>query len=131
VSMACWRFRCSLAWRAVSSFLVNFYHACVFTARRYASAVFAVVMCPPVRQSVRHKPVLYRNDWTNRAGFWHVCFLPSIPHCVVRKFGYLQSKVLPSGTLPQTPSGLRKFRHGKSTKLVDGRACRRRLYDDR
>ena len=23
-----------------------------------------------VRPSVRHKPVLYRNDWTNRARFW-------------------------------------------------------------
>ena len=24
-----------------------------------------------VCQSVRHKPILYRNDWKNRAGFWH------------------------------------------------------------
>ena len=29
-----------------------------FTARRYARAVFAVVMCPSVRPSVRHKPLL-------------------------------------------------------------------------
>ena len=37
----------------------------VFTARRYTSAVHAVVVCP----SVRHKPVLYRKEWKNRAGF--------------------------------------------------------------
>jgi len=36
------------------------------------------------------KPVLYRNDWTNRAGIWRWGFLPPVPHCVVRKFGYLQ-----------------------------------------
>ena len=35
---------------------------------------------------VRHKPVLYRNDWTNRAAFRHGDFLPPTPHCV----GYLQ-----------------------------------------
>ena len=43
-----------------------------FTTRRYVSAVFAVVIC------VCHKPVLYRNDWTDQAGFWHEGFLPSI-----------------------------------------------------
>ena len=63
----------------------------VFTARRYASAVFAVVMCPSVPPlSVRRKPVFYRNDWTNRGGFWHGGFLPPIPHCSIRKCGYLQ-----------------------------------------
>ena len=61
-----------------------------FSARRYASAVYAVVVCLSVRPSVRHKPVLYRKDWTNRAGFWHEGFLPPIPHCVIRKSGYLQ-----------------------------------------
>jgi len=39
-----------------------------FTARRYASAVSAVVVClcicPPDCPSVRHKPVLYRNGFT-------------------------------------------------------------------
>jgi len=30
------------------------------------------------------------NDWTNPAGFWHRSFLPSILHCLIRKFGYLQ-----------------------------------------
>ena len=43
-------------------------------------------VCP----SVCHKPVLYRKDRTTRAGFWHGGFRPLIPHCVIRKFGYLQ-----------------------------------------
>jgi len=46
---------------------------------------FAVVVCP----SVRHKPVLYRDDWTNRAGFGtEISF--HLSHTVIRKFGYLQ-----------------------------------------
>ena len=31
---------------------------------------------PSVRLSVRRKPVLYRNEWTNRAGFWQVDLIP-------------------------------------------------------
>jgi len=66
-----------------------------FTARRCASTVLCChrVSDRPsdgvrtsVFPSVRHKPVVYQNDWTNRAGFWHGGFLPPI----VRKFGYLQ-----------------------------------------
>ena len=35
-----------------------------------------VVVCLSVRLFVRHKPVLYRNDWTNRAGFgMDACFM--------------------------------------------------------
>jgi len=69
-------------------------HVCIcqwifFTARRDASAVFAVVMCLSVRPSVRHKPVFDRNDWTNRIGFRHGGFFPLVLHCVMRKFGYL------------------------------------------
>jgi len=37
---------------------------------------------------VCHKSVFYRKGWTNRAGFWHVSFLPSVLHCVKRKFYY-------------------------------------------
>jgi len=43
--------------------LYNIFGA-VFTARRYASAVLAVVVCPSVCPSVCHKPVLYRNGNT-------------------------------------------------------------------
>ena len=97
------------------------------TARRYASAEYAVVerpsVCLSVRPPVRHKPVLYRNDWTNRAGFgmdasFHVC------HTEI--WASPKLGVLPSGTLYQTPN-FPKYRHGKSialsTKLVDDRAC--------
>ena len=56
-------------------------------AYRLAALGAITVRC---RVSVSHKPVLCRNDWTNRAGIWHGCFLPPRPHCVVRKFRYLQ-----------------------------------------
>jgi len=45
------------------------------TCCRHVSIRLSV--CPP-------KPVLYRNIWTNRAGFWH-------GGCVIKKFGYLQN----------------------------------------
>jgi len=54
----------------------------------HASTVYAVVLCVCV--SVHYKPVLYRNDWTDRAGFWHGGCLPSFLHCALGKFGYLQ-----------------------------------------
>jgi len=83
-------------------------------------------LCPPVCPFVCLKPVLYRNEWTDRAGFWRGSFLRPILHCVVRKFGYLQNK----GTFLRnfvSNSGLRKFRHGKSIvlsiKLIDAPAC--------
>jgi len=40
----------------------------IFTARRYASAVYAV---PDVRLSVCHTPVLYRNGRTDQVRFRH------------------------------------------------------------
>ena len=40
-------------------------------ARYMLSSTVSPSVCPSVRQSVRHKPVLCGNDWTNRAGFWH------------------------------------------------------------
>jgi len=91
-----------------------------------------------MRVVAEKRPNVYRNDWTNRAGFWHGGFFPPIPLCVIRKSGYLQNGALSSGTLSQTSDLEMKFRHGKSialsTKLVvvvDGRACWRRLYDSR
>ena len=60
-----------------------------FAMQCYASVVYASsCVCLSIHPSVCHKPVFYRNDWTNRAGFWHGGFLPPIPHCVVRKFCY-------------------------------------------
>ena len=74
----------------------------------YSIAGFAVVVCPSVqsvRLSVCYKPVLYRNGWRNRAGYWHGGFLPSIPHCVIRKFGYLQKLwYFPLELFPKLPT---------------------------
>ena len=94
-------------------------------------------VCPSVRPSVRHKPVLYRNHSTNRAGLWHGGFLPPIPHCVVTKRGI--SKNYSTSLEDVVPNcGLRKFRQGNSialstTLVVDtyGRVCWRHLYNNR
>ena len=59
-----------------------------FTARRYASAVYAVVVCASVRQ-LQVGIVSKRLDESSRV-FWHGGFLLPIPPCAVRKFGYLQ-----------------------------------------
>jgi len=60
--------------------------------------VYVVVACLPVC----HEPVLYRNDWTNRASFWHGGFLLSIRCCVIRKYAYLQkSGYFPLGLFPE------------------------------
>jgi len=93
-----------------------------------------------VRLSVRLSATSrYRNDWTNRTAFWHADFLPPIPHCsvAVSKLGYLPKiRVLPSGTLSQTP--YLEIRHDKSIALstslvvvVDGRVCWRHLFNNR
>jgi len=81
-----------------------------FTARRYVSAVFALVMCPSVCPSVRHRPVLYRKDRTRttQAGFWRRGVLPPVTRCVIRKFVYLPRLDMPSRTLSQT-SDLENF----------------------
>jgi len=43
-------------------FLVTFVSTFLnFSARRYASEVYAVVVCPSVRPSVYHTPVLHQN----------------------------------------------------------------------
>jgi len=62
----------------------------IFTARGYASAVVAVVVCPSVCPS-QAGIVSKRNDWTDRAGFWQGGFLSPIPRFVSTKFGYLQN----------------------------------------
>jgi len=62
-----------------------------YRATLYASAVFAVVVCPPVLPSVRPSQAgivskrLDKSSW-----FWREGFLPPIPHGVIKKFGYLQ-----------------------------------------
>ena len=80
-------------------------------------------VCLSVCLSDYHEPVLYRNDWTNRAGFGHGGFLPPVPHCGIRKLGYLQKFGYFSLELcPKLRTS--KIRHDKSialsTKLVIG-----------
>ena len=65
----------------------------VFTARRYTSAIYAVVMCPSVCPPV----------WSLYFfGFWRGGFLRPIPQCVLRQFGTSKIRVLPSETFSQT-----------------------------
>jgi len=65
------------------SLTVDFFRFSQRSAMLYAVVVSACL-------SVHQKSAFYRNDWTNRAGFWHGGFLPLIPHCVIRRFVYLQ-----------------------------------------
>jgi len=100
--------------------LILFQVSCIFTTLRYANALFAVVACPSVCPSLRHKPVLYRNDW-----FWHGGFLQPIPHCVIKKLGI--SKI-PVEFCPKLRKiSPRQWSIALSTKLivvvVDGRVC--------
>ena len=52
--------------------------------------------------SVRHTPVLYRNECTGRADFLHTSFPRTMLRCVLGKLGISKNKVLPSGCLSQT-----------------------------
>jgi len=52
--------------------------------------VLAMALCLSV--FFCHKSELYRNGWTNRAGFWHRSFLSPFLYGVKRKFRYLQNK---------------------------------------
>jgi len=66
-----------------------------------------------VCQSVRHKSVFYRNGSTNRAGFWHVSFLPPVLHCVSGNSVISKNKGTSLWNFVLN-SGLRRFRHGIS-----------------
>ena len=106
-----------------------------FTGRRYASAVFAVVLCPSLRPSVClsfiRRTVSKRLDATSRAGFWRGSFFHlSYTVCYKKILVSPEIRVLPSVTLYQTLDLERKFHRGKSIALstnlvvdVDGRVC--------
>jgi len=55
-----------------------------------------------VRPSVRHKPVLYRNDWTNRAGFGMEASFHLSHTGFCGNFNISKIMALSSATLPQT-----------------------------
>jgi len=99
----------------------------IITARQYVSAVFAVTVlsvCSSVRQSQSRRPVLYRTTERIELVFG------VIPHCVVRKFEYVQKLgYFPLDLRPKLRT-FGKYRHGKSVALsttlvvvVDGGAC--------
>ena len=79
-------------------------HCCygnvVYTCLPRDAMLRAISLCLSVCLSVRHKPVLYRNGWTDRAGFWHGSFVPPIPRCY-KEIHIPKNKLLPSGTLSQ------------------------------
>jgi len=75
------------------SYSHSFIRGCIFTARRYSSAVLAIALCVcpylcpcPLQVGFLSKR-LKESSW-----FSHGSFLPSILRCVVRKFGYIQNK---------------------------------------
>jgi len=114
----------------------------IFTARRYAGAVHAVVVCPSVCLSVCLSVCSSNRCCIETTGQIELVLarrLPStIPTLCYKEIGVSPKiKVLPSGTLVPN-SGRRKFRHGKSIALstkfvvvVDGRPCWRHLCDSR
>jgi len=83
--------------------------------------------------SVHHKPVLYRNDWTNWAGICHGGGVPfTHPTLLYWIWVIPKIRVLFSGTLYQT-SDLENFGaasqlHCPQTVVVGGGACWRHLY---
>ena len=71
--------------------------------------------CPPPKwRHCRHEPVLYQNDWRNRAGFWQGGFLlPITPEI------WVSPKIKGTSLWDfDTNSGPRKFRCGKSIALL-------------
>ena len=67
------------------------------------SAVFAIAMCLSVRPSVclSQAGIVSKRLDESSCFFWHGGFHPLISHCVIRKFRYLQNRLLPSVTLSQ------------------------------
>ena len=73
----------------------------IFTARHYASAVCAVIVCPSAYPSVHRKPVSHRNDESNWFFGMGTSFDRS--HTVCKKILVpLKVRVLLSGTLSRT-----------------------------
>jgi len=104
-----------------------------FTAWRCASGVYAVVVCLSVCLSVHHKPVLYRNDWTNRAGICHGGVPFTHPTLLYWIWVIPKIRVLFSGTLYQTSDlenlGAASQLHCPQAVVVGGGACWRHLYN--
>jgi len=93
----------------------------IFTARHYASAVCAVIVCPSAYPSVHRKPVSHRNDESNWFLAWE---LPSTDPTLFRKkiLVPLKIRVLLSGTLSRT---LDLENLPRQVDRVVNKACRR------
>ena len=93
--------------------------------RRYASAVWAMALCPSVCLS--QVGIVYRNGWTDQTRFSRAGYNRLIPHCVIREFGYLQNKgTFLSNTVPNSGPGKIPPRH------IDRRKrCQLSSTDDR
>ena len=101
--------------------------------------VVSLIVCLSVRPSVPHTPVLYQNDWTDRAGFGMNAFF----HLCYNMLGEKSDISVDNGSslwnfVPNC--GLRKFRHGtrsrcqqnsSSVELVDCTCDGRRAADSR
>jgi len=95
--------------------------------RHYASAMYAVVVCPSVCLSVCHKLVMCGKWWDESSGI------------LARRLLHLSYTVFLKILVPPSTSswnfvtntGHRKFHHGKSivlsTKLTDGQTCQPHL----
>ena len=72
--------------------------------------------------------------WPHRAGFWHGTFLPPVPHCLVRKFGYLQNNGTSLWNFVLN-SGFRTFSPRQVDRVVNKTSRRSsfltKTYDDR
>jgi len=82
----------------------------------------AISLCPPVRPPVRHKPVLYRNDWTDQGWFlaWRLRFTyPTLCYKETRvpKINYFPLELCTNFGL------IRKFLYGKSIVLYEQLLC--------
>ena len=90
-----------------------------------------------VRPSFCHKPVLYRNDWTNPPSWFLACGLPSTYPTLCCEDIWISSKIsiLASGTLSRT-ADLEKFAAASRSRcqqlvVIDSPVCRQHLYDNR
>ena len=102
-------------------------------AQYLLSSCVRLSVCLPVR----HKPVLYKNDWTNRAGFFFVRRLPNTYPILCYKKNYDISRNYGTSLwILELGFKLRTWKISpgqviRVVNVVDGRVCWRHLYDNR
>ena len=105
----------------------------IFTARRYAGAVFAVIVCPSVRPSVRPSQAGIASKRLHKSSWYSARRLPSTyPTLCYKEIWASPKRVLPSETLDlENCAAASRSRCQRIVVVVDGRACWRHLYDNR